>query len=83
MNEETTIATKFNAPNKYVEAPFLSMFKVNINNTIEYYIQISKDEKAPEWERMSKMLEQSFKGFFKNKKFIEMVVRLFCNIKDK
>ena len=80
MND-LVILTRYTAPTKLDEAPFgtlwlqiIESFNEDITAT---FIQTSRDEKQPLWERMGLFLEKVYKHKLLDSEFIEESLRIY------
>lgn len=68
---------KYTRPSAYDFAPYAQQWIFMEDKIQEKYIQLSRDENHPRWERMGFLLETAFDDLFKNKKFVDECLRLF------
>jgi len=86
--ENITWITRYNAPSKFVKAPYASIVKV-INDTsgevatYDLFIQVSPDEENPEWLTMGDFLTKVLEFKLHDSHYINELLGLFNEIKNK
>lgn len=67
---------KYSVPTKLETAPWGTTWKALVGESgHEIYIQVSRDEQNPQWERAGTVLEQVFQESLKDEVFIERILK--------
>jgi len=67
---------KYSVPTKLETAPFGTVWKALVGDSgHQIYLQTSKDEQNPQWERAGYVLEKVFQESLKDDVFIERILK--------
>lgn len=69
--------TKFGAPTKYDTEPYKTIWKQQLDNGIQWYIQVSKDKNSPIWISIGEFFTKIYQSCLGDGLFIEEQMDLF------
>lgn len=71
------ILVRYSAPTKYDSAEYGQIWRQQLDNRYEQYIQVSKDEEKPEWIKMGVFLEKALCHKFYDETFIKECLKQY------
>lgn len=69
--------TKYAAPTKYDQADYKTVWKQQLDNHIQWYIQVSKDKENPIWITIGEFFTKIYQSCLGDGLFIDEQVELF------
>jgi hypothetical protein len=79
LRKEMSRKVQYTSPTKFTPAPYRTMMNVvgDDDKVVERYIQVSADERNPQWETIGTVLSTGFQEFFDNTAFMDECLRLY------